>query len=187
MREAEESEVRSKREKVGDEDGEEMDIDDDDEAAPPAPSTSNSMSYILSYELIYNPFTTRSFSTSAAFQQVIMFKPPTRDYQWRPRGVIPTVRDDVLIYPTIHSKEHSDTEVFRRRKSNRLQNPMLPAKKSKQRKLSLRMRSWLRLQDRCWMASSSRKDGTWRSLFYHRCCGPTFDTYEINHTPTIFF
>ncbi|KAH9062259.1 hypothetical protein EDB87DRAFT_1673957 [Lactarius vividus] len=41
VREAEESEVRAKREKAGDEDGEEMDIDDDDEAAPPAPSTSN--------------------------------------------------------------------------------------------------------------------------------------------------
>jgi hypothetical protein len=59
-REAEESEVRSKREKAGDEDGEEMDIDDDDEAAPPAPSTSNSMSYIISYGIIlqsfYDPF-----------------------------------------------------------------------------------------------------------------------------------
>ncbi|KAH9071605.1 RNA-binding domain-containing protein [Lactarius deliciosus] len=35
VREAEESEARAKREKAGDEDGEEMDIDDDDEAAPP--------------------------------------------------------------------------------------------------------------------------------------------------------
>ena len=56
MREAEESEVRSKREKVGDGDGEEMDIDEDDEAAPPAPSTSSSMSYILSHGLILQPF-----------------------------------------------------------------------------------------------------------------------------------
>ncbi|KAI0265087.1 RNA-binding domain-containing protein [Gloeopeniophorella convolvens] len=44
VREAEESDVRTKREKVADEDGEEMDIDDDDEASPAAPSTSNSMS-----------------------------------------------------------------------------------------------------------------------------------------------
>lgn len=56
MREAEESEMRSKRERAGDEDGEEMDIDDDDEAGPPAPSTSNSMSYILSYTVISKPF-----------------------------------------------------------------------------------------------------------------------------------
>ncbi len=51
--------MRAKREKAGDEDGEEMDIDDDDEAGPPAPSTSNSMSYIfivLSYGLILQPF-----------------------------------------------------------------------------------------------------------------------------------
>lgn len=57
MREAEESEVRAKRERVGDEDGEEMDIDDDDEA-PPAPSTSNSMSYsftVLNYRAILQP------------------------------------------------------------------------------------------------------------------------------------
>jgi U2 small nuclear ribonucleoprotein B'' len=57
VREAEESEVRAKRERAGDEDGEEMDIDDDDEAAPPAQST-NSMSYIftvLSYGAILQP------------------------------------------------------------------------------------------------------------------------------------
>ncbi|KAI9447729.1 hypothetical protein H4582DRAFT_1802372 [Lactarius indigo] len=47
VREAEESDVRAKRERAGDEDGEEMDIDDDDEAGPPAPSTSNSMSNIF--------------------------------------------------------------------------------------------------------------------------------------------
>ena len=46
VREAEESDVRAKREKVADEDGEEMDIDDDDEAGPPVPSTSNSTSCI---------------------------------------------------------------------------------------------------------------------------------------------
>ncbi|KAI0248810.1 RNA-binding domain-containing protein [Lactifluus subvellereus] len=46
VREAEESDVRAKREKAADEDGEEMDIDDDDEAGPPVPSTSNSTSCI---------------------------------------------------------------------------------------------------------------------------------------------
>ncbi|KAI9467310.1 hypothetical protein BJY52DRAFT_1110332 [Lactarius psammicola] len=59
VREAEESEVRAKREKAGDEDGEEMDIDDDDDAGPPAPSTSNSMSNIFtvfSYGIILQPF-----------------------------------------------------------------------------------------------------------------------------------
>ena len=34
-----------------------------------------------------------------------MFEPPTGGYQWRPRGVIPTVRRDVLIHPTVHSKK----------------------------------------------------------------------------------
>ena len=108
VREAEESEVRAKRERAGDEDGEEMDIDDDDEAGPPAPSTSNSMSYIftvISYGVILQPFCpTCPFSASAAFQQVIMFEPPTGGYQWRPRGVIPTVRGDVSMYSTVHSK-----------------------------------------------------------------------------------
>ena len=55
VREAEESEVRAKRERAGDEDGEEMDIDDDDEAGPPAPSTSNSMFTVLSYGAILRP------------------------------------------------------------------------------------------------------------------------------------
>jgi hypothetical protein len=45
VREAEESDIRSKREKVADADDEEMDIEDDDEAGP-APTTSNSTSCI---------------------------------------------------------------------------------------------------------------------------------------------
>ena len=45
VREAEESNVRAKREKVADADDEEMDIEDDDEAGPPASTTtSNSTS-----------------------------------------------------------------------------------------------------------------------------------------------
>jgi U2 small nuclear ribonucleoprotein B'' len=44
VREAEELNVRAKREKAADEDGEEMDIEDDDEPGTTAPSTSNSMS-----------------------------------------------------------------------------------------------------------------------------------------------
>ena len=56
MREAEESEVRAKRERAGDEDGEEMDIDDDDEAAPPAPSTiSMSYTFTVRYGAILQP------------------------------------------------------------------------------------------------------------------------------------
>jgi hypothetical protein len=46
VREAEESNVRSKREKVADADDEEMDIEDDDETGPPASTTSNSTSCI---------------------------------------------------------------------------------------------------------------------------------------------
>ena len=41
------------------------------------------------------------------------------------------------------------TGVFRRRRSNRPQNPMPPEKRSKQQKLSLRTRSLRQLQDRC--------------------------------------
>ena len=48
VREAEESNVRAKREKVADADDEEMDIEDDDEAGPPASTTSNSTSCISS-------------------------------------------------------------------------------------------------------------------------------------------
>jgi len=47
--EAEESDIRSKREKVADADDEEMDIEDDDEdeAGPSAPAISNSASCIF--------------------------------------------------------------------------------------------------------------------------------------------
>ncbi len=65
----------------------------------------------------------------------------------------------------------SDTVVFRQRKSSRLQNPTEPEKRSKQQKLSLRTHSLPQLQDRCLMASSSRKGGTWLSRFYHRQAG----------------
>jgi len=64
-----------------------------------------------------------------------------------------------------------DTVVFRQRKSSRLQNPAELEKRSKQQKLSLRTHSLPQLQDRCWMASSSRKGGTWQSRFYHRQAG----------------
>ncbi len=47
------------------------------------------------------------------------------------------------------SKNPSDTVVFRRRKSSRLQSPMEPEKRSKQQKLFLRTRSLPQLQDRC--------------------------------------
>jgi len=69
------------------------------------------------------------------------------------------------------SKNPSDTVVFRRRKSSRLQSPMEPEKRSKQQKLFLRTRSLPQLQDRCLMASSLRKGGTWLSHFYHRQAG----------------
>jgi hypothetical protein len=49
VREAEEPDIRSKREKVADADDEEMDIEDDDEdeAGPSAPAISNSASCIF--------------------------------------------------------------------------------------------------------------------------------------------
>ncbi|KAF8506054.1 hypothetical protein F5888DRAFT_1604167 [Russula emetica] len=63
LREAEESDVRAKRERM-DEDDEEMDIDDDDdEADPSAPTTSNSTS-VLSYTVLnYSTVFTLSCST----------------------------------------------------------------------------------------------------------------------------
>jgi len=64
LREAEESNMRAKRERV-DEDDEEMDIDDDDDddAGPPAPAASNSTSCIIFYRSITQPCFTSSFST----------------------------------------------------------------------------------------------------------------------------
>jgi len=95
--------VRVKREKVADEDDEEMDIDDDDEAGPPAPATSNSTSRILFYCTRLNVYIDCPFSTSAALQQVAMFKPPTRSHKWCPGSIIPTVRTAYLDYFTIYS------------------------------------------------------------------------------------
>jgi hypothetical protein len=88
--------VRAKRERV-DEDDEEMDIDDDDdEAGPSAPTTSNSTSVLScctqlinrSYIIIFD----RLFSTSAAIQQVALFKPPAGGHKWCLGSTISTVR-----------------------------------------------------------------------------------------------
>jgi hypothetical protein len=179
LREEEESNMRAKRERV-DEDDEEMDIDDDDDddAGPPAPIASNSSSCIISYcvqllNRVHIIMFDYPFSTSAAFQQVALFKPPAGGHKWCLGSVISTVRIDGSVTPLHNSylAKPSGTGVFRRRKSSRLQNLTQVEKKLKQQKLSLRTRSLPQLQDRCLMASSSRKDGTWLSRFYHRQAG----------------
>ena len=98
VREAEELNVRAKREKAADEDDEEMDIDDDDdEAGPAAPSTSNSTSsFFCPTPLrndLYDVIFVYPFSTSSAIQQVALFKPPPGSHQRCPGSIIPTVRD----------------------------------------------------------------------------------------------
>lgn len=76
-----------------------MDIDDDDEEeSPSAPTTSNSTSVhiILCCTQLFNRFYIitfdHPFSTSAAIQQVTLFKPPTGGHKWCPGSVISTVR-----------------------------------------------------------------------------------------------
>jgi hypothetical protein len=97
VREAEELDVRAKREKAADEDDEEMDIDDDDEVGPTTPSTSNSTSSLF-YPTplrndLYDVTFVCPFSTSSAIQQVALFKPPPGSHQRCPGSIIPTVRD----------------------------------------------------------------------------------------------
>ena len=111
------------------------------------------------------------FSASAAFQQVALFKSPAGGHKWRSGSIIPTVCVDESPSHCPPLTKLSDIGGFRRRKSNRRQNPTQREKRSKQQKLSLRTRSLPQLQDRCWMASSSRKGGTWLSRFYHRQAG----------------
>jgi hypothetical protein len=99
LREAEESNIRSKRERM-DEDDDEMDIDDDDDdQAAPAPTTSNSASCIIFYCIqllngVYIIIIGPPFSTSSAFQQVALFKSPAGGHKWCPSGIISTVRID---------------------------------------------------------------------------------------------
>jgi hypothetical protein len=87
--------VRAKRERV-EEDDEEMDIDDDedDEGGPSAPTTSNSTSVL--FYAVFNRFYTimfdHPFSTSAAIQQIALFKPPAGGHKWCPGSAISTVR-----------------------------------------------------------------------------------------------
>ena len=78
--------------------------------------------------------------------------------------------DDLPLH-NLYLTNPSDTVVFRQRKSSHLQNRAEPETRSKQQKLSLRMHSLPQLQDRCLMASSSKKGGTWLSRFYHRQAG----------------
>jgi len=111
------------------------------------------------------------FSASAAFQQASMFEPPAGGHKWCSGSIIPTVCVDELPFHQPSLTSLSGIGGFRRHKSNRPQNPTQPEKRSKQQKLSLRTRSLPQLQDRCWMASSSRKGGTWLSRFYHRQAG----------------
>jgi U2 small nuclear ribonucleoprotein B'' len=92
VREAEELNVRAKREKAGDEDGEEMDIEDDDESGPAAPSASNSMSCPCYIPLRNNGMSGFPFSTSAAVQQIALLKPSAGDHQWCLGSFVPTVR-----------------------------------------------------------------------------------------------
>jgi hypothetical protein len=97
LRDAEESNVRAKRERVDDDD-EEMDIDDEEEEAGiSAPTTSSSASCIIFYciqllNCVYIITFDHPFSTSAAFQQVALFKPPPGGHKWCPGSIISTVR-----------------------------------------------------------------------------------------------
>jgi len=99
LREAEESNVRAKRERVDDDD-EEMDIDDEEEeAGSSAATTSNSASCIIFYctqllNCVYIITFDHPFSTSAALQQVALFKPPPGGHKWCPGSIISTVRID---------------------------------------------------------------------------------------------
>lgn len=177
LREAEESNVRAKRERVDEED-EEMDIDDDDdEADPAAPTTSNSTS-VLSYVYcpgIINYSTVFTLSSSTVY--VAQVQPSNKLHcsnlpQEVTNGVLAVLFQQYVWWLTplhnLYLTNPSDTVVFRQRKSSHLQNPTEPETRSKQQKLSLRMHSLPQLQDRCLMASSSRKGGTWLSRFYHR-------------------
>lgn len=105
MREAEESNTRSKRERV-DEDDEEMDIDDDDddddEAGPTAPTASDSTSCIMFYCIQLIVVFDHPFSTSAAFQQAALFKPPAGGHKWCFGSIISTVRIDDSYHFIIH-------------------------------------------------------------------------------------
>jgi hypothetical protein len=93
VREAEDLNVRAKREKAADEDGEEMDIEDDDEPGPTAPSTSNSMPCHCYHVPLRNDCMFGfPFSTSAAVQQIALCKPPAGDHQWCLGSIVPTVR-----------------------------------------------------------------------------------------------
>lgn len=108
------------------------------------------------------------FSTSAAIQQVALLKSPAGGHKWCPGSIISAVRMMAHSVSQFDLTNPSDIVVFRQHKSSRLQNPTEPEKRSKQQKLSLRTHSLQQLQDRCLMASSSRKGGTWLSRFYHR-------------------
>ena len=153
VREAEESNVRAKREKVVDADDEEMDIEDDDETGPPTSTTSNSTSCISpTVPKLCNNVYTVTIVHSAQVQ-------PSNKLQCSnlPQEVTNGVLA-VLFQQCVSmshrfiirlSPNHLGTGVSRRRRSNRRQNPTLPEKRSKQQKLSSRTRSLRQLQDRC--------------------------------------
>ena len=154
-----------------------MDIDDDDdEAGPSAPTTSNSTS-VLSYAVLnYSTIFTLSCSTIHLAQVQPSNKLHCSNLpQEVTNGVLAVLFQQYVRWLTplrnLYLTNLSDIVVFRQRKSSHLQNPTVPEKRSKQQKLSSRMRSLPQLQDRCLMAFSSRKGGTWLSRFYHRQAG----------------
>ena len=171
-----------------------MDIDDDDdEAGPSAPTASNSM-FVLSYAVFkYSAV----FTLSCSIIRLAQVQPSNKLHcsnlpQEVTNGVLAVLFQQYVRWlPPLHNlylMNPSDTVVFRRRKSSRLQNLTEPEKRSKQQKLSLRTHSLPQLQDRCLMVSSSRKGGTWLSRFYHRQAGVVVlivNLHKVNHTPFI--